>query len=133
MDPNLLAVIPESEQSASIVEPQIPLIPLERQIGRLVGLTASALAAAGLDYVNSGRLSVAPKLRAAKLIVQLFELRQMMIPHWDFDAICHQHGRQWLLEKCGPDVNPSEQERIIDEFVNGTMEILHKVALSELH
>jgi len=100
---------------------------LELRVGKLVALAASALAAG----VRDGGLTKAPKLRAANLVAQLFELRKLMVPTWDFDGIAHQHGRLALAEACGP-VNEAEQ-RILDELVNGVMEILRKVVLSELH
>jgi hypothetical protein len=101
---------------------------LEFRVGKLVALAASALAATVRDYAN-GSSTKAPKLRAANLIVELFELRQLMVGTWDFDAICHEHGRKALAEACGH-VNAREQ-RILDELVNGAMEILQKLVQSQ--
>ena len=117
-------------RSSSTSKTQIPPTPLERRVGKLVCLAASALAASVCDYAN-GSPNRAPKLRVANLIAQLFELRKLMVPTWDFDGIAHQHGRLALAEACG-EVSAAEQV-ILDELVNGTMEILRKVVLSELH
>jgi len=130
VDPNLPAVEIIPAPSSTIATPEVPAIPLERRVGKLVALAASALAASVRDYAN-GSSTKASKLRAAKLIAELVELRRLMVGIWDFDGICHQHGRAALIEACGG-ANAGEQ-RIIDELVNSTMEILRKTALMELH
>lgn len=106
-------------------------IPLEIHIGKLVALAASALARGVMDYRNSGRMSLQTKLRTANLFSELYELRRAMVPYWDFDGLAHEHGRQWLIEACGG-ANAGEQ-RILDELVNGVMEILRKVVTSQLN
>ena len=104
---------------------------MEIHIGKLVALAASALARGMMDYGAAGRMTIATKVRVADLFADLVDLRRTMIPHFDFDALAHEHGRLALAEACAP-ANEAER-RILDELINSTMEILHKVALSELN
>jgi len=92
-------------------------------------MTASAIAAGVQDFGNAGKMTVATKVRVADLFAELYELRCLMAGSWDFDGIAHQHGRLALAEACGG-VNAGEQ-RIIDELVNGVMEILRKLVRSQ--
>src|SRR5262245_63535080 len=116
--------------SSSTAKPQIPPTPLELRVGKLVALAASALAASVHHYAN-GNPTRASNLRVANLVAQLFELRCLMVGAWDFDGIAHQYGRLALVEAYSPS-NDAER-RVVDELVNGTMEILRKVVLSERH
>src|SRR5262249_15963752 len=127
VDPNVEILTP----SSSAEKVQIPPTPLELRVGKLVALAASAVAAAVRDYGAAGRMTVATKSPVGDLFAELVELRRLMVPHWDFDGIAHQHGRQWLVEACGP--VSVDEERIIGALVNSTMEILRKTALLELH
>jgi len=123
------ATITALAPSSSSTKVQVPPTPLELRVGKLVGLAASAVAAC----VRDGGLTAEPKLRAARLVAELFEVRRLMTGAWDFDGIAHQHGRKWLFEASGPDEDASGQQRIIDELVNSVMLILHKLVLSELN
>jgi len=116
---------------SSTAKIQVPAIPLEQHIGKKVALTASALAAGVGDYANSGTMTVATKIRVANLFAELVELRRVMIPFWDFDAICHQHGRLMLAEACGG-MNVAEQA-IVDTLINAAVLIVRKTALLKLH
>jgi len=117
-------ITPAPEQSRSTSETQPPAIPLERHIGKIVALAASAIAAGVTDYTNCGAMTVATKIRVGDQFWELYRLRCLMvgIGAWDFDAICHEQGRRALAESCGG-VNAAE-ERILDELVNGVMKIL---------
>jgi hypothetical protein len=94
----------------------------------MIAMAASALARAVHDYAN-GNQTKEPKLRFARLLAELFEVRQIMVPTFDFDGIAHQHGRQALIEAYHP--SNEAEKRVVDELVNGTMEILRKVARSQ--
>ena len=104
----------------STADLQAPPIPLELCIGKKVALAASAIAAG----VRDGGMTVATKVRVADSFWQLYRLRCLMVGvgAWDFEAICHQYGRQALAEACGG-VSAAE-ERILDELVNGVMKVL---------
>ena len=95
-------------------------------------MTASAIAAGVLDYASNGRMTVATKVRVADLFGELYEVRSLMMSNnWDFDGIAHQLGRETLIELCG---GGGDGERaIVDELIYTAMNILRKVALSELH
>jgi len=114
--------------SVSTAKAQLPVIPLERQVGKAVAMAASAIAAGVRDYANGG-MTVATKVRVADQFAQLYELRRLMVGTWDFDAIAHWHGRLALAEACGG-VNAAEQA-IVDTLINTVMDILRKVARSQ--
>jgi len=114
----------------STAKAEVPPTPLELHVGKLVASAASALAA-GMHHYANGSPTRASTLRVAHWVAQLFELRRLMVPTWDFDGIAHQHGRLALIAAHSPG-NDAEQ-RVIDELVNGVMEILRKLVLSELH
>jgi hypothetical protein len=117
--------------SISVVTEPAPAIPLELFIGKRVALAASALAAGVTDYTNGGMMTATTKQRVGTLFAELVELRRLMIPFWDFDAICHQYGRLMLAEACGG-VAPGEQ-RIIDDLINTAVRIMRKTTALELH
>ena len=92
-------------------------------------MTASAIAAGVQDYASNGRMTVATKVRTADCISELYKLRCLMLPAWDFDAIAHQRGRETLTELCGA---ASEAEQaIVDTLINTAMDVLRKVARAQ--
>jgi len=119
------------EQSRSTAKDQVPPTPLERRVGHMVAMAASAIAAGVQDYASNGGMSVATKVRTVDCIGELFKLRCLMAPIWDFDAIGHQLGRESLIEFCGA-ANDTERA-IIDELVNTVMQVLRKAVLAELN
>jgi hypothetical protein len=129
VDPNLPAVEIVLAPSSSTAKIQVPAVPLERQVGKAVAMTASAIAAGVRDYANGGGMTVATKTRVATLFTELFELRCLTVGAWNFDAIAHQQGRLALAEACGH-VNAAEQA-IIDELINTVMDVLRKVVRSQ--
>ena len=116
------------EPSRSTSETQIPL-PLERQIGKAVALTASAIAEAVRDYASNGRMTVTTKVRTAGCFSELHTLRCLLVPVLDFDGVAHEYGRLALAEACSP-ANDTERA-IIDELINTVMNVLRKVARSQ--
>jgi len=113
---------------SSTSETQIPL-PLERQIGKAVALTASAIAEAVRDYASNGRMTVTTKVRTAGCFSELHTLRCLLVPVLDFDGVAHEYGRLALAEACSP-ANDTERA-IIDELINTVMNVLRKVARSQ--
>jgi hypothetical protein len=116
--------------STPTAKTQVPPTPLERRVGKMVAMAASAIAAGVRDYASNGRMTVATKVRVADLFGELYEVRSLMVSNnWDFDAIAHQLGRETLIELCG---GASDGERaIVDELVNAVVLTLRKVARSQ--
>jgi len=131
VDPNLPAVTALAPESRSTSKAEVPPTPLELRVGKMVAMTASAIAAGVQDYANNGGMTVATKVRTADCISELYKLRCLMVPFWDFDAIGHQLGRESLIEFCGA-ANDTERA-IIDELVNTVMQVLRKAVLAELN
>ena len=130
MDHTSATVLPFApEQSRSTGKDQVPPTPLERRVGRAVAMTASAIAAGVQDYASNGRMTVPTKVRTADCLSELYKLRCLMVPVWDFDGIAHQQGRLALAEACGG-VNAAEQA-IIDTLINATMDVVRKIARSQ--
>jgi hypothetical protein len=117
-------------QSTSTAETQAPATSLERALGEAVARTARALARGAWEHRN-GNVTLATKTHAADLVVELFKLRRLLVGNFDFDAACHAHGRLALYEVCGQ-VGAGEQ-RVIDELINMTVDIVRKVAKLELN
>ena len=116
------------EPSRSTSETQIPL-PLERQIGKAVALTASAIAEAVRDYASNGRMTVTTKVRTAGCFSELHTLRCLLVPVLDFDGVAHEYGRLALAEACSP-ANDTERA-IIDTLINTVMDILRRIARAQ--
>ena len=131
MDPNLPAVTALAPESRSTSKAEVPPTPLELRVGKAVAMTASAIAAGVQDYRSGGRMSVTTKVRVANLFAELYELRCLTAGVWDFNAIGHKYGRLALVEACGH-VSAAEQA-IVDELINTAMDILRKIARSQVN
>jgi hypothetical protein len=129
VDPNLPAVTALAPESRSTSKAEVPPTPLELRVGKAVAMTASAIAAGVQDYASNGGMAVSTKVRVAELFGELYELRCLMLPAWDFDGIAHQRGRETLIELCGG-VSEAEQA-IVDTLINTVVLILRKVARAQ--
>jgi hypothetical protein len=83
----------------------------------------------GVTEREAGPLPRATKMRGGDLLAQLFVLRQYMIELWNFDAVARTQGTQVLRELIGASVSAA----LIDELVNGVLEILTKVVRTQLN
>ena len=129
VDPNLPAVTALAPESRSTFKAEVPPTPLELRVGKMVAMTASAIAAGVQDYASNGRMTVTTRVRTAGCFSELHTLRCLLVPALDFDGIAHEYGRLALAEACSP-ANDTERA-IIDELINTVMNVLRKVARSQ--
>src|SRR5262249_43892845 len=111
------------EQSRSTATPI--LNPIERWVGRVTAAAASAILEAMEEFQDRG-VSPATKNQIKERFWQLYRIRQLLIPVWDFDAIAREQGVAALR---AADVSPGLAKIAVD----AVMETLHKVIRDNLN
>jgi len=112
-----------SGQSSSASTTIIP--PLERWVGRVTAAAALTVLEALDEYQDRG-LSPAIKTQIGAVYWRLYQARQLLVPHWDFDSIARIQGTAALR---AADVSPGLAKIAID----AVMETLHKTIRDTLN
>jgi hypothetical protein len=120
--PTIPLLAPEQSRSTATT---IPTPPIERLVGRATAAAAGTILEALAEYQDRG-LSPAIKNQTGDAFWQLYRLRQLLVPMWDFDVIAREHGVTLLR---AADIAPAIAEIAVDEVLS----ILHKVIRDNLN
>jgi len=124
VDPTTTNVSPlASQQSRSTVTTILP--PVERWVGRITAAAASAILAALEEFQDRG-VSPATKDQIKECFWRLYQVRQLLVPIWDFDSIARIQGTAALR---AADVSPGMAKIVIDTV----LEVLHKTIRDNLN
>ena len=97
-----------------------PVVPwLEHHVGEMTAAAASTVLEALAEYKDRG-LTPATRNQTGEVFWELYRLRQLLVPTWDFDAICREQGTAALR---AADVAPATAQIAIDEVIR----VLHAV------
>jgi hypothetical protein len=99
--------------------------PIERWVGRVTAVAAGTILEALGEYQDRG-LTPAIKKQTGEVFWQLYRIRQLLVPIWDFDQIARTEGIAMLQ---AADVAPGLAKIAID----ATLETLHKTIRDNLN
>ena len=118
MDPILapIAVVSEEQPRSTATKP-VP--PIERYVGKMTAAAAGTILEALAEYKDRG-VTPATRNQTGEVFFELYRLRQLLVPTWDFDAICREQGTAALR---AADVAPAIAQIAIDEVLR----VLHAV------
>jgi len=115
---------PEQSRSTSAT-PAKPVPWIERHVGEVTAAAASTVLEALAEHLNGG-LIPKTKEQIGESIWQLYRIRCVMVPTWDFDAIAREQGTAALR---AADVAPATAQIAIDEVLR----VLHAVIREALN
>jgi hypothetical protein len=116
---NLVAPQEQSQSRSRSTATAKPIPWIERHVGEITAAAAGTILEALAEHQNGGLIQKTRE-QIGDSIWQLYRIRCVMVPTWNFDAICREQGGVALR---AVDVAPATAQIAIDEVLR----VLHAV------